>query len=65
MTASSVQAPVLRQLGGSNAYPSRQQPATDVVGALNQLNATLRGLKALLNERLVAPPANDPTNDVY
>ena len=44
---------------------SRQAPATDVVGALNQLNATLRGLKALLNERLIMPEANEPTNDVY
>ena len=41
------------------------QPATDVIGALNQLNATLRGIKAILNERLPEAPVPDVTNDVY
>jgi hypothetical protein len=43
----------------------RNQPATDMVGALNQLNATLRGIKAILNERLPEAPVPDVTNDVY
>ena len=45
---------------------ARNQPATDMVGALNQLNATLRGIKAILNDRLPeAPSVPDVTNDVY
>lgn len=49
--------------------PSRHAPATEVVGALNQINATLRALKAILleNQRLYQATldAKDKANDVY